>query len=543
MQVVQFLQQTQGPAAARAELERLRQANEGLPHHNTYAAFIASMDFAAGKHQEALQAIDVLLKDAPNSDQTNDIRALQAQMYLQVGDFSAAQKLVVRVLEDDPTNVAALKLRARWAIADDRTNDAILDLRAALSQAPRDPSLMTLLAAAHERDGNKDLTGEQLSKAVEASGAAPEESLRYARFLLGQGRTQAADTVLTDANRVSPGSVEVLSLLGEVMLQSRQWGRAGAVADTLAQVGDALNNDDTRQLAERMRASALLMQNRIEEGLNLLEQTARSDDQNVRPTLVVALTQIRAGKTKEARVFLDQGLERFPDAVALRLLSASLYAVMGEPEKAEPIYRQLIEENPDADTPVRLFYGFLQGEGRGEEASALLTDALTTLPDNATLLVFRAGELEQAGDIEATIEIYEQLYAQNSGDIIVANNLASMLATFRQDPESLERAYVISRRLRGAELPHFQDTYGWVQYRRNNLDEALSYLEPAAAGLTNDPVVQFHLGMVYADLDRKDEAIAQFERALELGEGRLLPQLDQARARIQSLTEAKPETE
>ena len=69
--------------------------------------------------------------------------------------------------------------------------------------------------------------------------------------------------------------------------------------------------------------------------------------------------------------------------------------------------------------------------------------------NNANILWAKASRLERAGDIDGAIDIFEALYANNSSSIVVANNLASLITTYRDDAESLERAWSIARRLRG----------------------------------------------------------------------------------------------
>ena len=76
---------------------------------------------------------------------------------------------------------------------------------------------------------------------------------------------------------------------------------------------------------------------------------------------------------------------------------------------------------------------------------------------------------------------------------MIANNLASLLASNRADPASLERAFAIARRLRGSDVPQFQDTYGWILHLRGDPAQALDYLAPAAAALPGNALVQFHL--------------------------------------------------
>ncbi|MFN3315145.1 MAG: tetratricopeptide repeat protein, partial [Hyphomonas sp.] len=171
--------------------------------------------------------------------------------------------------------------------------------------------------------------------------------------------------------------------------------------------------------------------------------------------------------------------------------------------------RALVAAFPQAEPPYRLLYGLLVAQGRADEARAVLDAALAAQPESPTFLFLKAEVLQRAGDIEGAIAVYEDLYARNSANPVIANNLASLITTFRDDAESLERASAIARRLRGSTVPAFADTYGWIELRRGNIAEAIAHLEPAARGLPDDPLVQYHLGMAYAAADRREEAVAQ----------------------------------
>jgi tetratricopeptide (TPR) repeat protein len=158
-------------------------------------------------------------------------------------------------------------------------------------------------------------------------------------------------------------------------------------------------------------------------------------------------------------------------------------------------------------------------------------------------MFLQAGALEAAGDFEGAIAIYEDLYARDTSNAVLANNLASLITTHRTDPESLERAFAIARRLRDSEVPHFQDTYGWILHRRGDSEQALPYLEAAATGLPDNPLVLFHLGEVRFTLGRMAEARDAFTRAVELaGEDDPLPQVASARARLAEIGDL-PEAE
>ena len=175
--LAQFLLEIRGPEAARAELEaRIAAAADPRPFQRA----LAGLDFAQGRPEAGIAALRQLLEGAEPSDATRDLQLALAQMLAETGAAEESASLVATVLAGDPNHVEALKLRAKGAIDADRPEKAIQDMRIALSQAPNDPEIMTIMALAHEREGSRELAGERLARAVELSeqGAAGEPALR-----------------------------------------------------------------------------------------------------------------------------------------------------------------------------------------------------------------------------------------------------------------------------------------------------------------------------------------------------------------------------
>jgi len=63
---------------------------------------------------------------------------------------------------------------------------------------------------------------------------------------------------------------------------------------------------------------------------------------------------------------------------------------------------------------------------------------------------------------------------------------------------------------------HIIDSYGWALYKNGDNKGAMSFIEKANLMLPHDPVTNDHLGDVYWAMNRKTEAIYQWERALDL---------------------------
>ena len=523
--VVQLLQRTKGADAARAELDSLTKANAGKPQADLYRSLMGSMDFDAGKPTEAIATLEDVLRTAQPSDQTRSIKAVLAKMMEATGNLVGARARVEEILAEDPTNVEALKMRANWLIAADKPGEAIVDLRTAMDQNPRDSAILTLMATAQERDGNLELAGEQLAQAVDVSGKAPAESLRYAGYLAKTKRGAAAEGVLNDALGVTPASVPLLSALAQMRVIDKDWPKVQESLTTLR----AIQTPEAQKAADGVQAALLLGQSKSDDSIAFLQSLVDNGSANISAVAVIVQTQIREGKTAEARTYIDAALAKAPQDPNLRLLSANLYATAGDAAKAEEIYRSLISEAPTAEAPVHALYALLVAEKHQSDADAVLTAGLVAKPKSGTLRWIKAGRLEQTGDIDGAITIYEALYAEDSSNMVVANNLASLITARRDDPASLDRAYAIARRLNGSDQPAYQDTYGWIAYRRASYAEALTALEPAARGLPDDALVQFHLGMAYAALGDFDKATPVLTAALRLAGDSALPQFQTAR--------------
>lgn len=535
--LIQFLQLQRGPEAARTELDALIAANQGNPNADLYASLRASLEFDAGRQTEAIEAVQAILKTAQPSDQTSRIKVLLATMLDTTGNAVGAQAAIEEVLAEDPSNVEALKRRAAWRIQADRPGEAIIDLRAALDQNPRDVQVLMLMADAHERDGSPDLAAERLAMAVEVSGAAPEPSLRYADFLIRQDRLAPAEKILLDARQASPGNAQILSMLGALQLRQKNWPGAQDTAQAL----DALGTPEAVQSAQAIRAAALIGQDRTEEGLAYLEEQAAAGTGGTAALSMLVQAQVRGGKLDEARQALEEALAGAPGDAGLRLMLATVIAMQGDTADAETRLRALVEEDPARTRVVLQLYGLLAAqEGRDADAAAVLEAGLAASPEAPDLLWTQAGRLEKAGDIDGAVAIYDRLYARDSSNVLIANNLASLIGSYTEDPVALQRAAAISRRLRDAEAPAFQDTYGWIAYRQGNFEEAVTYLEPAAAGLPDDLLTQIHYGLALAAAGQKDKAMTQLQATLDKAGDSTLPQLLAAREVLAAMTAGAP---
>jgi tetratricopeptide (TPR) repeat protein len=479
----------------------------------TFRALRASLQFDQGERDAAIAEMQAILAGAEPSDETRRVKVTLARMLFTTGDAVAARALVEEVLAEDAVHLEAIKLKAAWLIEGDQVDEAVALLRAGLDANPRDTQVMTLLAQAYERLGNRELMGDMLSQAVTASNKAPEESVRYANFLAADQKFAPAETVLVEALRLDPANLSILQPLGQVYVAMQDWSRATGVADRLEEIA----SEESLALARSLRAAILQGQQKTDEAVGYLQSLVEGGDAGLSAQVAIIRTYLDNGEAEKAKAFAAEMLAKNPTDPSLRFIEATVRSATGDNAAAEATFRALVAEEPGR-LPVWLaLVRHLAMSGDPAASRAALDEALAALPEAGDLLMIKAGYLEQDHDIPGAIAIYEKLYTANSSNQILANNLASLMASYQaEDPANIERAWVIARRLRGTTVPAFADTYGWIAHLRGDSAEALTYMEPAAKGLPQDPLVQFHLAEVYRALSRPEEAKAQYSRVLEL---------------------------
>jgi tetratricopeptide (TPR) repeat protein len=318
--------------------------------------------------------------------------------------------------------------------------------------------------------------------------------------------------VLVDALRLAPSHLGILVELGDVYLGLGDWPRAQQVIETMQRMDD----QEATDLANELNARFLQAQDKTTEAVIFLEGLVADGSAGFEANVAIVRAHLDSGDYESARNYVNTLLADDPDNTGVQFMDAAVDAATGNVVEAENTYRRLLEQDDSQIQVWIALFRLMASQDESEKAATVLEEAQVALPEDGTLKWIKAGLLEQAGDITGAIEIYEDLYALDSDNLIVANNLASLMTGTGTDADTIEDAYRIAKRLRLSPVPPYQDTYGWIAYLRGDYEEAVKSLEPAAAALSEDPLVQYHLATVYVALEQNEEAIIQFQKVTEL---------------------------
>lgn len=542
--VVGFLNATKGFEAARKELiVQINKGNDIFP----YQLALSRLYFSKGKNEEASRILQDVIAANGEYETTTTAEVELAKYMLAAKRRDKAEELVEAVLEKDKRNIEGLIVRATLRKGKGDWDGAIADLRTVLNERPQSARILLLIAEVHELNEAVDLADERLAVAVRVSNYEPRIGLRYVQFLLRRGLLERAEGILQDILLRRPHQREVLATLANVRLRQNNWLGAEEVAATLRELGD-----ENKDISDQVLAAALSGQKKYDESIKLLQSAYGKTPTAIQPSITLFNTFLRAGKLDDAEVFVRNLLDANPKNAVAYVLLGTLYLQQGRRNDAEASFRRAMSVRPGQGAGYRALSSLFAREKKYQEAERVQREGLTNLEkaheglsqglekrnnrrQSLLLRAALAGLLELAGRFEDAIKEYEILLNEQPVSPIFSNNLASLLADYRDDEASLERAHTLAERFKNTRVPYFKDTLGWIYFRQKQYEPAALMLKEARDGAPKVPLIHYHLGKTYNALNLKELAKEELEKALELFKDTNFPQRSDAEKVLKQL--------
>jgi tetratricopeptide (TPR) repeat protein len=414
--------------------------------------------------------------------------------------------LLEQVLAVDSVNADALLLRGALRIDQENYRSAVNDLRSLLRANPENIRAHLLIARAHDQAGDVVLAEDAYRRVLEIDEGNSAATLQLARILVGRDELKDAEEVLTERLVVAPNDVRAARALIAVSLAQDSPGRAEAVARQFSElpgqsaVDNFLLGGIYQSSGEHEKAVAAFT-------LSLEEQpTARE------PLRGMVASLIQLDRSDEAIRYLKQVQNDYPENLYAKTLLGQVLAGSGDAAAAAQMFESTLQSD-EAWLPA---YTALAGLQSGDVASQIDTykRGLDAVPGNQELVLLLGTAYERSGEIEEAITSYENALRENPDLPAVANNLAALLADYRTDKRSFERALEYASQFSESDNPAFLDTLGWVYYRLGNYAAALPLLEKSVEAAGQVPVLRYHLGMAYIAVGKDSLAKEQLEIAL-----------------------------
>jgi len=382
-----------------------------------------------------------------------------------------------------------------------------------------------------------------------------EKRIIVSSFWLKNNRVDLALPVLEQGVILKPDASILRKRLGEIYVATKEYDKAKKVlleGITLYKKGD----EPERINLQVALAEIALRERDLPRAKELVDEVLKKDPKNVDAQMITGKLNL-AGKdwggavasfrivvndhpelieghialarshtlNKEYGIAMDvlkDALKKEPDSDPLLKAKAEIHLLREEIDQARTILEGRVKKHPDNPMAIAdleklkaVLVRYYFSKGKVQEAENLCLEN----PANSDAWLALGGMYEQAKNYLRAMEIYEQVLNMNPDSYDAANNLAFLLAEAGDaSPITMERASGLAQKALTLNpgSPFIEDTLGWIKYKMGDVPGALENIESALKKLPDHPVINYHMGVVYNRLDRKDEAVKVLGKALEV---------------------------
>jgi tetratricopeptide (TPR) repeat protein len=470
-----------------------------------------------------------------------------AQFYVGSGQVPAAKRVLEELLKTAPDTIPARVLLADIAVKERRLDDCIALLDRALVLDPTHPEAVVLASQVHlaKGDPNKAVALLEPASKVFAGNAILKHQLGLC--YMAQGENAKAAASFAEASSFAPDFVPPILATANLNIRQREYATAITSLRQLLQkvenpearllLGDAYrfqrNFDEAlanyRQLTTAFPQSArlhylsglvLAQQNRINDARAAFNKAAElaPDDIDTLDQLVnldVAQKDLAAAKSR-----VEAQIAKRPNVARLHFLLARIHASQNNAGGAESALKKAVELQPGFTEAYVALAELAGGNDAGKPAMAYLEAAIAKSPNDPRPYMAAGMLQERLKDYRSAKDYYEKALANSKGGdsdslAIISNNLAVIYAEHLGEPD---KALEVGQRARDLlpRVPEIADTLAWVLYKKKQPMRARPLAEEAAAGLPNNPDVQYHLGMIAYSLGDVAQAKTALSKAVQL---------------------------
>jgi tetratricopeptide (TPR) repeat protein len=488
------------------------------------------------------------------------ILLLQAWLLMRQGQLEKALELTNRNLQTNQNNPAAWRLRGEinFFLAD--YGKAISDFRESKLLSD-EPVTRISLAKAYMGAGRYEDAITELEVTINAPGAPPEALVLLERIYSQLDRQEALKRFYKDTLEEFPDSVRWLNQAGAFAAKRGEFDKA----EQLYQKAYLLMHQAHLAKDERNEVQDVLYVTAFDGYLKALllgagepntekwdprkldkvfEECSKYVDSSIAPIAYLRMAQAklklgdRTAAIEYCRKSVDEAGENetFASEVLLRM-----FLMLG-PDEVLKYCRQKLENNPNSLAANFAMFNLAKLNNEYGKAIDYIGKCIgLTEPDSprrayytmkkADILTLTYKKSSDKNYLRTAITDYKSLLTKMPNNTSILNNLAYLLA---ENNERLPEALVYARRALDAQPnnPGFLDTYAYVLHKKGENSQAAEFLATALQQYQQNDIlvpaeVYEHKGMIKEELGAKDEALAAYKQALEIGADRLSQEAEQ----------------
>lgn len=495
---------------ARAAEQVLLDAINHLPHSTKLRFSLAELYRKNGQEAQAREQYQVLIQEHKEKAAGLDATIKLAELDLYAGKPADADRQIQAVLKINPRSTEALVLSGRMALAKRNGKDAVQAFRTVLHDQPELATVHFLLGQSYQVTGDINLAKESFERAVALYPGQVDARRSLAAIESQSGKPQQARARLDDLLKQRPDDLAALDMLMNLDLATKNWTAAERTLERLKSVSK-------ESVVEAMAEGRLREAQRQFDQASIAYQRATLLAPNEpEPLLSLIKLDIAQGHADRTKTRLEALVASQPDHLFGHGLLGEVLAMTGHLKEADSHFKEAIRINPKWITPWLDWGSLWLAQKQPDQAAQVIQAGLTVNQNSEELYMLLALAHTAGGLVDPAISAYDGALRLNPRNVLAANNLAVMLVDSKGDPQSLQKAFALSRDFeKDAPHPLFLDTLGWVRFKMGQQEEALRIMKNAVAKAPEIPMLNYHLGMAYFQAGKTSEARVHLAKALK----------------------------
>ncbi len=459
-----------------------------------HAYNMARVELAAGNAQQAEQELQTYFKSKSTSQGSSPYSTL-ADILKSAKKEQEVLPTLEKMHKAEPGNLFLTFALAEQYQQADQWDKASPLFENVLQEAPSEPryafvqqsSARTLVEELHERKSWKPLL-DSLGRVVALAGALDPVEKQIEPVVKDKAAMEALLKVARQVQKTGMLSTDEQLAIALIALEGKQFAEA---------------NRYFQQVVDNRPASAapvylawgigLLVGEQNDESVKVFRQALERKvlpEDNPAFQIYLASALAYAKQTEEALKVIDRAIELDSDNPRLQGRKAWIYYQAKQYDQARAAYERMLAKFGE--------------DYESSEVRDVVREARLVLSNIEV----------QSGTMPAAEEWLQQVLDEFPQDVSALNDLGYLWA---DQGKHLNRAlrmtqYAVSQ---DPENDAYRDSLGWALYRLGRYEEALPHLQHAAAVDSPDGVILDHLADIYWALHQKEDALANWKRAVE----------------------------
>lgn len=487
----------------------LRQASQDLASDPRGVRLLADYYAASGQLENARAEFARLASNYPKNMQ---LRKAYLRALIQVHDYVNARSVAAQLMKQDSNDPETVGLNGIVELSEGRPSDAVAALEDGATSFPQDTFIHYWLGMAALAKGDTDLAEKSFQQVLDVRPGALDALVQLAQLAQRQGNVNLLSEVAAKAVTAVPNSPTGYVWRAEVEMHENDTAKSEADLQTAIHLAPR-NPQPYLELGE-LRFS----QRRFAEGEALLQQALEYDPDLVPAMRLLVSYDLYRKQPQKAFVLLNEQIDKRPQNTGMLDLLATMQIQQNRLDEAAATAQRAMKLNPADAEAATLFVRTAVQQGKMASAIKSWQQWTTAHPNDANAMAL-LGTLEQTnGNRQSAEQEYRHALQIQPQQPVAANNLAYLMLEDGGNPDvALSLAQIARRAMPNS--PNTADTLAWAYYSKGTFAFARDLLEGAIKSDPSSAAMEYHLGMVYAKMQKRRDAQLHLNRAIALGHG------------------------